>query len=764
VKKISGYYRIVKNDTNTAIVIYNSPGFYSIIEKLKKIFDFGDGSNQGGPPPPPPPTPEYPTTGNHALVGELIQTIANKTGLPPEEVKKIKTDFSFTSKGFVKIQAIKALRNFYNQQGMITSLHFSKLVSEHWQDFLAYVLDNGLPEQKEFESKILNYRTKKNSTKTLTNEAVANQLIQIISQITEFPIEDIADGKFPPSQKIPIIKAIRTYYSNLGKTHTLLGAKLAIQHWVDFIAYVRDNGLPDMGVAKYNKDDDSNDSVKPDISYIGYSSKKKQASSGNSPALLTDDEKEWFTTFFSPNYPHLEVDLAPDGMVYINQPDPNVINEITKGYKPLFIIYKSSPTTYVFKKASGGENVFSSFSELAIFVSSAATALIPAAPKTKTPQQIGLENALKYNYSGANLEGVSFDKKLAHNGFVWNNNNGAYFNKNLYQFVVIKPEFGIIQYNVYWVAESGEIQAFKTIDLSELYSSIGPRGSIAKGKKSAATDKKENNPYSPSPVHEELLKKLGFVKDTNQNSPVDTISYTKQSDDSGNAYFRIDIYPYTGNVEYSEVDEEGTSEGYSYPTLGHALSFLKNKFAEELVDNDDDDDDDENSMNSLESEIQNIAEELSKIGFIYKETDGQIYEYVTSDGKHYAAFNADTGKLTYGIQIPSEPGVYDIVKSFYEIDQFVDYYIGNKKDNDNSNTSYFYMNFFQLKTTKQNENYDIFNTESKIKINAYINGIFGLIIIYFYPNDYDISKKNFNINKCSWLINYWTNNFGYKVC
>lgn len=678
VNKEQGYYRIFKNVDN--IVIYSSPGFYSLIEKLKKIFDFGDDSSQGGPPPPPPPTPEYPTTGNHALVGELIQTIANKTELPPEEVKK-QTDFGNTSKGFAKIAAIKALREFYVQQGMNTALHFSKLAIEHWQDFLAYVIDNGLPEQTydNFNNKILNYRSKKTTTKTLTNNDIADQLIQTISQMTGFPVDDVAAGKFPPSQKIQVIKAIRTYYSNSGKSNTILGAKLSIEHWADFIAYVRDNGLPDMGIAKYDKASDSNYSKKPDTSYIGYNSKKKTYN--NNSAVLTDDEKEWITTFFANNYPYLEVDLAPDGMVYINQPDPDVIKEITKGYKPLFIIYKSSPTTYVFRKVAGGKGMvfsfseFFSFSELVHFVTTNIGAFVPPAPKT--PQVIEWENVITYNYNGNNLRGTACDKKLIHNGFSWSELNNAYVNHNLHQLVIIYPATGINIFKILWVTESGNAQMMQTPDILAVFSAIGPRGTIVKNEQKIKAGQIEANPYNnpstPSPAQQDLLNKLGFVKQSSEKVN-GVISYSKPSEESGNAYYILDINLYTGETGYAEVDEEGTSEGYSYPSLGNALTFLKNKFADELNDSDE-----ENSMNSLENEVENVTDTLAKLGFIYKENDGKIYEYATSDGKHYIAFNVDNGKLMYGIGITYEPDSYDIVKSFYDVDDFVQYYLSENE-------------------------------------------------------------------------------------
>lgn len=492
-------------------------------------------------------------------------------------------------------------------------------------------------------------------------QALANELIAEVAHAINMTPETVANTKsFANSNNtIPVIKAIRTFYKDNNLEYGLASAKLASENWQDFLEYIRDNGLPLMpasGSFEFNK------------KVVGYKSKKKSQSTGQNSSLLTNDEKDWITTFFSNNYPHLEVDLAPDGMVYINQQDPNAINEITKGYKPLFIIYKGSPGTYVFRKVSGGEKIFSSFSELTYFISTNAPALVP--PSTKTPKQKGWEWALKHNYKGVNMEGLSTGANLIHNGFGWSEQNEAYVNNKIYQFVVIKPEIGFNSFYVYWVDKEGELNSIKTNDVSDVYSSIGPRGSIAKGEKENEIEAgtKEFNPskaHLPNPSQEDLLTKIGFVKNTTQTLPDDPISYTKPSDDSGNAYFTVEIDPYTGKAEYTEVDEEGTSEGMTYPSLGHLLTFLKNKFADELND-----EDDEN--------IVYISEELESIGFIFQRTDGDIYEFYSENNSEYVGYNKTSGKLIYGIS--SGSGIFDIVKSFYDIDDFIAFYDSKNKN------------------------------------------------------------------------------------
>lgn len=493
-------------------------------------------------------------------------------------------------------------------------------------------------------------------------QALANELIAEVAHAINMTPETVANTEsFANSNNtIPVIKAIRTFYKDNNLEYGLACSKLAAYHWKDFLAYVRDHGLPPMtdgGTPRFQK------------YVVGYSLKKK-SSSGKNSIMLTDDEKEWITTYFANKYPYLEVDLAPDGMVYINQPDPTVINEITNGYKPLFIIFKASPSTYAIRTMTGGVIGFNTFSELTHYISTNIHTIIPPPPQ-KTPQQKGWEKALEHNYGGVNMEGVSTGANLIYHGFGWSEKNGAYVNSKVRQLVVIKPQMGFNGFQVYWIDKNGTLNAIKTNDISQVYSSIGPRGSIVKDEKAIEAGTKEANPYSkahlPSPAQEGLLTKMGFVKNTTQTSPDDPITYTKPSDDSGNAYFTIDIDPYTGKADYAEVDEEGTSEGYSYETLGHALSFLKNKFADELND----DEKDEDSTYDSDS-IEYISDALASVGFKYKYTDGNIYEFFTDDGSEYIGYNTVSGKLTYGIS--STSGVYDISKSFYDVDEFVTFY------------------------------------------------------------------------------------------
>lgn len=678
IDKKGGYYRIIQ--TVGENVLFHSPGFYSLVEKLKQILaeEGGTGgmpSAIGSDKPSPSGGEELPNPNYQAMANELVAEVANSIELTPEQVSKTP---SFENTPYV-IPVIKAIRTFYNNNTIPQGLGCAKLAAFYWQDFLEYIRDHGLPllngANFEFEMLIKGYKKTKTHNKRLTNNNTVNKLIQTIVEMTGISKNDVIAGKFPPGQKIPVIKAIRTYYSSLGKSHTLLGAKLAIEHWADFIAYVRDHGLPDMGDVNNDNKHKGDYSKNPDVSYFGYSTTDAPSSSKN-PLAFIDDEKEWITTYFANHYPNLEVDLAPDGMIYINQPDPNVINEITKGYKPLFIIYKKTPTTYVIKTMVGGEIVFNSFGELGHFIYSSIGSLIPAAPKTS--QQSGWEKALEHNYGGVNMDGVSTGANLGYHGFGWSEKNEAYVNNKLHQLVVIKPQIGFNSFNIYWVNKNGNLNAIKTNNTAEVYSTIGPRGVIEKDQKEIEAGAKKASPYTkahlPTPEQEGLLTKIGFVKNTTQTLPDDPISYTKPSDDSGNAYFTVEIDPYTGKAEYTEVDEEGTSEGYSYQTLGHALSFLKNKFADKLNDNEKDKD------STYDSDlIEHISDVLTSVGFKYKNTDGDIYEFFTDDGSEYIGYNILSGNLTYGIAVP-EQHAYNVVKSFYDIDDFVAFY--NSKSGD----------------------------------------------------------------------------------
>jgi hypothetical protein len=488
--------------------------------------------------------------------------------------------------------------------------------------------------------------------------ALVNELIAEVASAINMSPETVANIRTfkNTTHTIPVIKAIRTFYKDNNMEYGLGSAKSASEHWQDFLAYIRDNGLPLMpasGSFEFNKN------------VVGYNSKKKSPSY-NTP-MLTYDEKEWIMKYFASTYPYLEVDLAPDGSVYINQPSADVISEITKGYKPLFIIYKSSSSKYVIKTlwSQSGEQAFNTFGELTHFISTSLDTLIPPAPAPKSPQQKGWEQTLQHNYKGTNLDGTSTGANLVYNDFDWSEKNGAYVNNVLHQIVVVNPQIGFNSFHIYWTDKNGILNTTKVNSTSDLYSAIGHRGSIAKNEK--------NKFHLPTSEQEELLKKLGFVKNTPETSLHNVITYTKPSSDSGNAYFAVNINPYTGKVDYTEVGEdgaevggEGTSEGYSYGTLGHALTFLKNKFANDLNDDDDDDDDDD------VGNVDYISDELIGIGFVFKRTDGMIYEYFNKAGNEYVGVNIETGNLTYGT-LKSE-GVIDIEKSFYNVDDFVSFY------------------------------------------------------------------------------------------
>lgn len=276
INKEAGHYRIIK--TVGEEVLFQSPGFYGLTEKLKEILaeEGGTGGTLTSPVKPSPsgggksPNPNY-----QALANELIAEVAHAINMTPETVANTK---SFANSNNT-IPVIKAIRTFYKHNNLEHGLAFSKLAAYHWNDFIAYILDHGLPEQtnvENFESKIKDYSDKKKATQNLTNDDIANQLINIVSEMSGLPIDVVISGIFPQSHKIPVIRAIRTYYLNSGKSNTLLGAKLALENWNDFLAYVMDNGLPDMGEVSYDKTK-GDYAKKPDTSYIGYISKKKSS-------------------------------------------------------------------------------------------------------------------------------------------------------------------------------------------------------------------------------------------------------------------------------------------------------------------------------------------------------------------------------------------------------------------------------------------------------------------------------------------------------
>lgn len=650
INKQEGQYRIIKSVGEE--ILFKSPGFYSIIEKLKQILaeEGGTGGTSASDPNKPSPSDggESPNPNYQATINELIAEVANAIKVTPDVVSKTRSfkDTQYT------IPVIKAIRTFYKNNNLDYALGSAKLAAYHWEDFLAYVRDHGLPPMTEggtprFQKYVIGYSSKKKQPSIPTLDELVSELSKSTG-LTSDAILNSHLGTGSTATKVSAIKTLLSFYKKYDMGNNLAYAKTAIENWPNFLAYVKDTGsFPYVGTPFFDK-------------AIKYSpSKSSTTTTTNS---LSDDEKEWITTFFASKYPHLEVDLAPDGIIYINQPDPNVIKEITKGYKPLFIIYKGGPTAYVIRTTSGGEKAFVTFSEFKQFISSKLGTLIP--PVQKTPKQIGWEKALEHNYGGVNMDGVSTGANLVYHGFGWSEKNSAYVNNNLYQLVVIKPQIGFNRFYVIWVNKNGESHTVIANDTSGVYSAIGSRGSIAKGEKATGT-------YSPTPEQEKLLDNMGFVKNTTQTSPIDPITYIKESGDSGNAYFTIDFDPKTGKVKYIEVDEEGEiSDGMDYPSFGHLLTFLKNKFADELKDE-----------NEKEDEhITHISEELGIVGFIFKNTDGHMYEFYSLDKPEYVSYNKISGTLTYGTVL--ENGAYNDKKVFDDVDEFVNYYRSRNKNSD----------------------------------------------------------------------------------
>lgn len=715
--KNDGYYQI-KNISEK--ILGSTVDFSTHIYELKKFLNLNTGWYNSEPE-----SSSNPNQNYQALANELIAEVATALGTSP---KSVATVLSFNNTAYV-IQVIKAIRTFYKNNNLEQGLVAAKLAAWHWQDFLSYIRDNGLPSLAEgeasiFEKNVIGYRTKKNTKGGPTLDKLISELVKSTGLTSDAVLNNHL-GEGSVDTKITAIKTLRMFYVKYELGSSLASAKTAIEHWPNFITYIKDVGFPYAGTPFFEK-------------ALNYSP-SPSSSSSSSKLTLTESEKEWISTFFKNNYPHLEVDVAPDGMIFINQPDSNTINELTKGYKSFVIIYKSSPTTYVFRQVSTGEQqAFKSFNGLATFINNNIKKIISSTESLS--QEKTWEKSLSRisDYDGVNMEGTHINNTLNYNGFIWNEKHKVYINKDLYQFVCIKPQTGFNSYHIYWVSKSGALKLKNTFDVNEVYHAIGENGSIIKQETELDMGSKKPgshiSPHTPSLSQEKLLKRLGFVKDIEKDSSGDSITYTKPSNDHVDAYFSIEISAYTGKTEYNEVDEGGTSEGYTYPSIGHALTFLQNKFASELNNNDDDDDDD---IYTESDKIEHITEKLAKIGFHYNNNNDNIYEYFTPDSSEFVSYNPEIGNIVYSVT-STTGNVYDVKKSFFEIDDFVNYYLSNKK----AKTPYSRLSFIEKFGFKLIENTDEVIQWERESTDGDINSYYVALIKSSNIIKYEVANSN----------------------
>lgn len=484
-------------------------------------------------------------------------------------------------------------------------------------------------------------------------QAIANELIAEIAQVINKTPEEVGNTTsfYNSHVLIPVIKAIRTFYKNNNMEQGLAFAKIAGEHWKDFIEYIKDNGLPRMpanGVEKFKMD------------VVGYASKKNNVPTLNE--LTSELSKSTGLTL----YKVLNTHLGESGdTIKVNAVKTlrNFYNKYGMGnsfslahakaaieHWPNFISFIQDNETFPYMPAQ--------YSSSTIF---------DKALNYKNIQMKEFKEKLNKHYGGVQLDSFA-DSNFKSKGFEWDDNSKTYVNKKLYQFIVVKKQTGFNSYNIYWVDKNGVLKLKSTLEIYEVYVSIGDDGSIKKSEDANNKVYDDYNKIKPNVFQEDLLKKLGFI----DKSSGDVIHYFKPSSDSGNAYFILDVNPNTGKVDYQEIDEdEGVAiESYLYPSLAHALTFLKNKFASELDNYVSADEDD------IPENVKEITDKLSKIGFYYTKNSGILYEYFTKDLSEFVSYNSESGNIVYSIK--SAQDVYDVTKSFFEIDKFIEYYNSKK--------------------------------------------------------------------------------------